>query len=379
MLVSSSMPTRHTEQRAAGVSSEGGGVGGSAVGGTEGGAAGGTAGGTAGGAVGGTAGGAAAAAEAGVGVCIEVDNVFDIAVYVAIIKSLILVHKLERICLVYIMALVKLKNIICCNQTLRHYCIYDHNNVPIHGLQCLKDKAEPRGFPLNKIMTWNIQELFWYVAPGKLSNVLDYLRQCECGLVCLQEVFESSSLESIIYDVNIRLKYPFFLTGDMRNRYVFGENSGLLVLSAYPITLVKFIPLSGCEFPDSLASKGILFFSVGNKNFATAHLQSGNQRIAGYQLKHILMQSPFGRDFTLLGDLNHVSAEAVLKVDKTNNLVTHESNRILDYILPLGDDRISVSRDTINLNNTTDHYPLIGVYQSEEAPPSRPAEHHGTP
>ena len=49
----------------------------------------------------------------------------------------------------------------------------------------------------------------------------------------------------------------------MKSKYLFGENSGLLVLSNQPIQYVKFEPLLPYEFPDSFASKGILYFSVG--------------------------------------------------------------------------------------------------------------------
>jgi len=269
------------------------------------------------------------------------------------------------------MAFTKFRNIVCCDQTLRHYCIFNHKHIPVYNLEHLDSETSSCHFPLGSIMTWNVQELFWYQSPGKLDNVVEYLRNAPCDLICLQEVFEHNSLDRIIYDARIRRKYPFFLTGDMRNKYLIGESSGLLVLSSYPLTLVKFAPLVGCEFPDSFASKGVLYFSVGSRNFATTHLQSENQRIAGYQLQYILLESPFGRDFTLLGDLNHETADKVVNVARNNSLITHESNRILDYILPLSGAKFRIKRDTINLHNTTDHYPLIGEYEATEAPPLR--------
>ena len=264
------------------------------------------------------------------------------------------------------MALRKLKNLMGCRQVLRHNILYNGRSVPLRDIRCLGEVPGKDVFRVKKVMTWNIQELFWYLSPGKLDNVLNYLLASDCDVICLQEVFESNSLERIINDVGLRKKFPFFATGDLRSKYILGEGSGLLVLSVYPIRLSRFVPLAGMEFPDSFASKGILYFAVGGCNFATTHLQSENQKLAGYQLLYLLYHSPFGRDFILLGDLNHEQAERVLRVSRTNTFITHESNRILDYILPLGDRKVRVHRDSIDLTNCSDHYPLIGVFEDGE-------------
>ena len=91
---------------------------------------------------------------------------------------------------------------------------------------------------------------------------MEYIKKSDCDVICLQEVFEISSLERILYNKEILKKYPFSITGCMKSKYLFGENSGLLVLSNQPIQYVKFEPLLPYEFPDSFASKGILYFSV---------------------------------------------------------------------------------------------------------------------
>ena len=38
----------------------------------------------------------------------------------------------------------------------------------------------------------------------------------------------------------MREKYPYFLSGDMKNKYIIGENSGLFVLSQFPIQFIDF-------------------------------------------------------------------------------------------------------------------------------------------
>ena len=46
---------------------------------------------------------------------------------------------------------------------------------------------------------------------------------------------------------------------------------------------------------------------------------------------------------------------------RNNNRITHNSNRILDHIIPVRNDiSLSVSVDYINLDNVSDHYPVHG-------------------
>jgi endonuclease/exonuclease/phosphatase family metal-dependent hydrolase len=262
------------------------------------------------------------------------------------------------------MALRKVYNILCCNQTLKK--VYLHNGIPRSIFNPLNVTLLNR--KIKKILSWNIQELFWYSNSAKLNNILEYIKKSDCDVICLQEVFEISSLERILYNKEILQKYPFSITGCMKSKYLFGENSGLLVLSNQPIQYVKFEPLLPYEFPDSFASKGILYFSVGDKNFAATHLQSGNEVISAQQMRVAQDSSPFGTNFILLGDLNHHSADVYLRCNKNNYTITHDSNRILDYILPMCDSycNIDIVVDDI-LEDTSDHWPLICVFSDIES------------
>ena len=258
------------------------------------------------------------------------------------------------------MAFRKMYNILCGDQTL--YRTYLHNGITRHIKNPLNVTLLHR--PIKKIMSWNIQELFWYSKPKKLDNVIEYLKRSDCDVVCLQEVFEISSLEKILYNKDILKKYPFSITGCMKSKYLFGENSGLLVLATQPIKYVKFEPLFPFEFPDSFASKGILYFMIGKRNFASTHLQSENELIAAQQMRLAQDSSPFGSDFILLGDLNHTNADIYLRCKKNNYCRTHDSNRILDYILPMNEKYcdINVEIDNIYLEGVSDHYPLIATF-----------------
>jgi len=258
------------------------------------------------------------------------------------------------------MAFRKLHNIMCCNQTLHK--VYLHNGIARYILNPLNVTLLNR--KIKKIMSWNVQELFLYSTPTKLNNIIEYIKNSDCDVICLQEVFEISSLERILYNKDIFKKYPFSITGCMKNKHILGENSGLLVLSNQPIRYVKFESLLPSEFPDVFASKGILYFSIGNKNFASTHLQSCNELISAQQMRLAQDSSPFGDNFILLGDLNHRSADVYLRCQKNNDVKTHDSNRVLDYILPMNPYYCNMEVIVDNtLQNASDHSPLICTFK----------------
>jgi len=259
------------------------------------------------------------------------------------------------------MAATKIYNLFCGNQNLSK--VYLHNGVPRSLTNPLNVPITNK--PVKKIMTWNIQELFWYTNEKKINKIIDFIKTLDCDVVCLQEVFEISSLNKILYDKDIFQKYPFSITGSMKSKYIFGENSGLLVLSNQPIQYKKFEPLLPYEFPDSGASKGILYFKVGAYNFATTHLQSENELIAAQQMRLARDSSPFNDSFILLGDLNHENADLLLQCKKNNFEFTHDSSRILDYILPMDSTcfpPLKIKVIDIFCKGMSDHCPIVGEF-----------------
>lgn len=261
----------------------------------------------------------------------------------------------------------KIYNLFCGNQNLSK--VYLHNGIPRYLNNPLNIPIVNK--PIKKFMTWNIQELFWYSNENKLNKIINFINTLDYDLICLQEVFEISSLEKILYNKDIFQKYPFSITGNMKSKYIIGENSGLLVLSKQPIQYKKFEPLLPYEFPDSGASKGILYFTVGEINFATTHLQSENELIAAQQMRLARDSSPFEDSFILLGDLNHRNADLCLQCKKNNFEFTHESGRILDYILPMNQSRVPPFKTkVINIFNKefeqlygmSDHCPIVAEF-----------------
>ena len=122
---------------------------------------------------------------------------------------------------------------------------------------------------------------------------------------------------------------------------------------------------------ESAAAQDAILFPVAGSStskvlpdFASTHLQSENELIAAQQMRLAQDSSPFGSDFILLGDLNHTNADIYLRCKKNNYCRTHDSNRILDYILPMNEKYcdINVEIDNIYLEGVSDHYPLIATF-----------------
>ena len=215
---------------------------------------------------------------------------------------------------------------------------------------------------IKKFTSWNVQELWWYCYKGnKINNIINYISNSDSDVICLQEVFEPRSMWLIVNDYNVFKKYPYFLSGDMHNRFLIGENSGLLVLSKKPIIFHQFTPFMKSSCPDFYAAKGALYFSIDNYNFITTHLQSSNCSLACAQLKFILNKSPFNSKVILLGDLNTSDPFTTMGVDTNLQKHTHDSGCLLDHIIPVYNDIVmNVDVDYINLENLSDHYPVNG-------------------
>jgi endonuclease/exonuclease/phosphatase family metal-dependent hydrolase len=269
----------------------------------------------------------------------------------------------------------KLRQLAGCKQVFEHRCNSSNGAVSFTQLQrslkpdpiydtyqkgvVIKNKIQK----IKEICTWNVQELWWHSYRGnKLDNIIKYISNSTSDVLCLQEVFEPKVIRLLTTHPAISRHFPYYLTGNLCNSYILGENSGLLVLSRYPIIFREFIPFKISAFPDTFASKGALFFTIGEINFITTHLQSINIPVALRQLYHIIKNSPFKGKTILLGDLNIPDPFPFLKMQRNNQGHTHLSGCTLDHIIPLHSDiDFGVEVDYINLKNTSDHYPLIAT------------------
>ena len=242
--------------------------------------------------------------------------------------------------------------------------LFNRNKLKIKKInESLLQNSYGSSYSPKKIISWNIQELFFYTNVSKVNNIVGRLKSFDADTVCLQEVFEDRAKEVIINE--LRDKYPYFLLGHTKKKYIIGEDSGLLILSRYPIEFVKENLLKDPRLPDSLANKTVLYFKIGNLNFATTHLQSSYSDISEKQLLSLVNNSPFD-NFIIIGDLNNTNADKILDINKNNICNTYE-DCILDYIINIGykDINIEVESIEINIKNTTDHLPIIGKIKSQ--------------
>ena len=267
--------------------------------------------------------------------------------------------------------LSKLSELIHCNQVAHNHCISSNGIIDLHFKNgCfisdhIFDMYQTKRYSnstIHNICTWNIQELWWHSYSGcKINNILYYILNSEYDVLCLQEVFDPHILNTILSHPNIQAKYPHFITGNMRSKFIVGENSGLLVLSSHPILFKQFTPFIHSILPDSFASKGALYFVIGEINFIVTHLQSNDTSIAIRQLKYVIDNSPFTANTILLGDLNIPDPYSTLDLPRGIKIHTHESGLPLDHIISLQND-IPVSSiyvDYIDIKNTSDHWPVV--------------------
>ena len=263
------------------------------------------------------------------------------------------------------MFLSKIYRLFCCRNKFKTVFFHDSGYLTLQDRQLYRseeNEKQERGPKIRKVCSWNIQELFVYHSSLKLTNILYHINCLDAEVLCLQEVFEPAIIRAIIHNKTIRDKYPYFLSGDMKNKYIIGENSGLFVLSQFPIRFIDFKYLPHAICPDNFATKGVLYFCVGNLSFALTHLQSGSPNIAQRQLQFVMDQSPFKKNFIVLGDFNLTNANILLDVERNNTVITHNSQRIIDYILPISCS-FHINNDVlqIDLDNVSDHYPIIGT------------------
>jgi len=196
----------------------------------------------------------------------------------------------------------------------------------------------------------------------KTDNIIKHLLTFgTTDIICLQEVFEDSLKGTILH--KLKTNFPYYLLGNIDKRYIVGEDSGLMVLSKYPIEYVKEVVLEDYYFPDRMANKSVLYFKVGDLNLMTTHLQSNNtfsnSNISLKQLHLIKDMAPFN-EFIITGDLNNHLACTHLNLEKNNSNPTWKGE-VLDFIIPYNYNSmkvISTCVPKIDLDNVSDHFPL---------------------
>lgn len=271
-----------------------------------------------------------------------------------------------------------------------------------------------------KIINWNV-----YLLPKIAKNtaqdervqlIADYLLNSseDFDIITLQEVFTKNGYKTLVE--TLKDKYPYH-TGSPIRKWFKPVNSGLLILSKYPIKETSFYMYSGMAHADRFSSKGVLATTIEIQEgyyaqVATTHLQAQSgakyERIRETEYKYIKKEVIEGfkvssMPMILTGDFNidkHYPSEYEKFINfmgletpsfssdeqftvnsKTNTLVEPSKDRpliqeVLDYtfllegeyneqildsyiLRPKGD--YIYQDQTITAGSLSDHFPVITI------------------
>jgi len=216
------------------------------------------------------------------------------------------------------------------------------------------------------IITWNVHGLSLYLDPIKISRIIDTINHYfESDVICLQECFDEQLIREIIK--NTKIKYWYHQTGNLKKKYVIGENSGLLILSKIPITFISFNSFQEKGGIETLSNKGFMLCDIGGITIVNAHLQSHELNICcspintiiNYQIKQIKNNTQ-DENTIYCGDFNteFVDKHFDISLNNLKSTLTNE-NFVIDYIFTR-ENNIKLDVDVINIpNNPSDHKPMI--------------------
>lgn len=227
----------------------------------------------------------------------------------------------------------------------------------------------------------------------RATEIISYLESSSADIICLQEVW-SESMKQEITDAFLAKNFYVALPPWHKN-YVFGENSGLITISKYPIINQTFIPFSNPRGTCRLFNKGVQYchIRVPNSNplrssvlnIANTHLQASFTNYSSYldfhttakeQLNTIINECPF-ESCLIVGDLNltrdqledFVKNDSKIEYFGENKEVTFPDQSIrLDYFLLLS--KLSQTSNIENIENKTDsevelsdHFPIVSDFK----------------
>lgn len=247
-----------------------------------------------------------------------------------------------------------------------------------------------------KLLSYNVDDFVCHHHKyGKNSQVrateiINYLESTEADVICLQEVW-GETMKQELTDAFLAKNFYVALP-NWRKNYIFGENSGLMMMSKYPIVTQTFLPFNNSS--TTLANKGVQYchIRVPNSNpktsielnIANTHLQSSYNfrytnafdfsNIAKQQLQTIVSECPYESCILTgtfnLGDIamdNFINNESKISYFGENRETTYPANdERMDYMLKITKlANFSSSCIEVRQNTTasevalSDHYPII--------------------
>ena len=243
-----------------------------------------------------------------------------------------------------------------------------------------------------KILSWNIYMLpwlSWFNGNGKRAKAIgEDLLSSDYQIIVFQEAF-SVKCRKIIRKILIE-KYPYQY-GPCNNSHVsLRSNSGLWVLSKFPLTQLETIQFKESKSFDSFARKGAALFEgdFEGKRFQllATHLQSSTmQEVRNKQYREIsnLLADYYSVDIPqfLCGDFNTdmndkadyecmihslnadngaLSGDVQVTCDDGNNTLCKQKDskgKVIDYVLTRNSSHIaSIERRVLEFYHSDEHY-----------------------
>ena len=219
-----------------------------------------------------------------------------------------------------------------------------------------------------RIMSYNIKALFSFYNAARIQRLVEYIEELflngSVDIICLQEAFELdlyNKLYKLANDLRLNIVHP-----SLERKYYVGENSGLVVISRYPIIDHMFLKYDQCSGLCRLANKGAHYITVdihGNYfNLVNTHLQSDNEKIAIKQFGKLVDNIP--TNALIVGDLNMKYdtvlqlLEEVVCVNKEKVITFPEYGEQLDYFL-LHNLDLECSFKVLDTIDLSDHFPIL--------------------
>ena len=221
------------------------------------------------------------------------------------------------------------------------------------------------------IVSWNIHGLPLFITNDITRNIVNNIMNFNCDIVCIQECFSDILLHKIKKETCT--VYPYLITGSLKKKFVLGENSGLVILSKYPITFQLFHTYKSSSGCDRLSNKGYLMVNIGNLNIVNTHLQSNElnifctntEKIIEDQIEQLKQYLPCEKSI-LCGDFNTTKLDNYIDIKINNkrntlNSLIFRKPQVLDYIVSK-DTNYELRTTVMDLHkNPSDHKPVRGL------------------
>ena len=244
-----------------------------------------------------------------------------------------------------------------------------------------------------KVVSYNIDDIACHrhrypnKDAARAMEIVSYLESTNADVICLQEVW-SETMKQELTDAFLA-KHFYIALPPWYKKYVFGENTGLMTISRYPIVTQTFVPFDTKRGLCRFMNKGVQFchiripnmdsyteFNIANTHLQTSYSMLGVymdfEKIAKQQLCKIIDETPY--EWSLLAGSfnisknnmdNFIESEKNIKYfgENSDSTKVNSSDRS-DYIALIkivpGEDKIMSNSNKIDSDiNLSDHYPLV--------------------